>query len=184
MASRMQVCSGKSYHTQDQKLLQDVFNEDYCSTERFKQLYTDIAKTLHSDINTLFPNQKVPYTDWQLFNTTPFPLSKNIYHPEHPDKVNNRPRREASDPPPLPDPLPLLEVQRALDYVSKYGEPIPLEVDTIYAEQHNNVTLKRHKRFLGGLIHGITSIFKGGNIFGKIVSGIKKVGGFIFKGIK
>ena len=46
------------------------------------------------------------------------------------------------------------------------------------------MTLKRHKRFLGGLIRGITSIFKGGNIFGKIVTGIKKVGGFIFKGIK
>ena len=111
-------------------------------------------------------------------------MSKNIYHPEHPDKVNNRPRRDVSDSAPIPDPLPLLEVQRALDYVSKYGEPIPLEADTIYAEQYNNVTLKRHKRFLGGLIRGITSIFKGGNIFGKIVLGIKKVGGFIFKGIK
>ena len=168
----------------DRELLQDVFNEDYCSTDRFKQLYTDIAKTLHSDIPALLPNQEVPYADWQFFNTTPVPLSKNIYHPEHPDKVNNRPRRDVSDSAPLPDPLPLLEVQRALDYVSKYGEPIPLEADTIYAEQHNNVTLKRHKRFLGGLIRGITSIFKGGNIFGKIVSGIKKVGGFIFKGIK
>ena len=168
----------------DRELLQDVFNEDYCSTDRFKQLYTDIAKTLHSDIPALLPNQEVPYADWQFFNTTPVPLSKNIYHPEHPDKVNNRPTRDVSDSAPLPDPLPLLEVQRALDYVSKYGEPIPLEADTIYAEQHNNVTLKRHKRFLGGLIRGITSIFKGGNIFGKIVSGIKKVGGFIFKGIK
>ena len=168
----------------DKELLQDVFNEDYCSTQCFKQLYTDIAKTLHSDIPALLPNQEVPYADWQFFNTTPVPLSKNIYHPEYPDKVNNRPRRDVSDSAPLPDPLPLLEVQRALDYVSKYGEPIPLEADTIYAEQHNNVTLKRHKRFLGGLIRGITSIFKGGNIFGKIVSGIKKVGGFIFKGIK
>ena len=98
--------------------------------------------------------------------------------------MNNRPRRDVSDSAPLPDPLPLLEVQRTLDYVSKYGEPIPLEADTIYAEQNINVTLKRHKRFLGGLIRGITSIFKGGNIFGKIVSGIKKVGDFIFKGIK
>ena len=166
------------------ELLQDVFNEDYCSTECFKQLYTDIAKTLHSDIPALLPNQEVPYADWQFFNTTPVPLSKNIYHPEHPDKVNNRSRRDVSDSAPLPDPLPLLEVQRALDYVSRCGEPIPLEADTIYAEQYNNVTLKRHKRFLGRLIRGITSIFKGGNIFGKIVSGIKKVGGFIFKGIK
>ena len=111
-------------------------------------------------------------------------MPKNIYHPEHLDKESNRPRRDVSDPDPIPDPLPLLEVQRALDYVSKYGEPIPLEADTIYAQQHNNVTLNRHKRFLGGLIRGITSIFKGGNIFGKIVTGIKKVGGFIFKGIK
>ena len=39
-------------------------------------------------------------------------------------------------------------------------------------------------QFLGALVWGITSIFKGGNIFGKIVSGIKKVGGFIFKGVK
>ena len=166
--------------THDRRLLQDVFNEDYCGTECFKQLYTDIAKILHSDIPALLPNQEVPYADWQFFNTTLAPLPKNIYHPEHPEKVNNRPRRDVSD----SDLLPLLEVQRALDYVSKYGEPIPLEADTIYAEQHNNVTLKRHKRFLGRLIRGITSIFKGGNIFGKIVSGIKRVGGFIFKGIK
>ena len=163
---------------------QNVFLDDFCARDRFEKLYIDITKTLHSDIPALLPNQEVPYADWQFFNTTPAPLPKNIYHPEHLDKESNRPRRDVSDPDPIPDPLPLLEVQRALDYVSKYGEPIPLEADTIYAEQHNNVTLKRHKRFLGGLIRGITSIFKGGNIFGKIVTGIKKVGGFIFKGIK
>ena len=129
----------------DRELFQDVFNEDYCSTDHFKQLYTDIAKTLHSDIPALLPNQEVPYADWQFFNTTPVPLSKNIYHPEHSDKVNNRPRRDVSDPDPIPDPLPLLEVQGALDYVSKYGEPIPLEADTIYAEQPTNVTEKTQK---------------------------------------
>ena len=163
---------------------QNVFLDDFCARDRFEKLYLDITKTLHSDIPALLPNQEVPYADWQFFNTTPAPLPKNIYHPEHLDKESNRSRRDVSDPDPIPDPLPLLEVQRALDYVSKYGEPIPLEADTIYAEGHNNVTLKRHKRFLGGLIRGITSIFKGGNIFGKIVTGIKKVGGFIFKGIK
>ena len=163
---------------------QNVFLDDFCARDRFEKLYIDITKTLHSDIPALLPNQEVPYADWQFFNTTPAPLPKNIYHPEYLDKESNRPRRDVSDPDPIPDPLPLLEVQRALDYVSKYGEPIPLEADTIYAEEHNNVTLKRHKRFLGGLIRGITSIFKGGNIFGKIVTGIKKVGGFIFKGIK
>ena len=163
---------------------QNVFLDDFCARDRFEKLYIDITKTLHSDIPALLPNQEVPIADWQFFNTTPAPLPKNIYHPEHLDKESNRPRRDVSEPDPIPDPLPLLEVQRALDYVSKYGEPIPLEADTIYAEQHNNVTLKRHKRFLGGLIRGITSILKGGIIFGKIVTGIKKVGGFIFKGIK
>ena len=88
--------------------------------------------------------------------------------------------------------LPLLEVQRTLDYFSKYNEPIALDEDTIYAPEtlmtssNNkvNTTHYRSKRFLSGLIRGIRTIFKGGNIFGKIVSGIKKVGGFIFKGIK
>ena len=42
----------------DKELLQDVFNQDYCSTERFKQLYTDIAKILHSDIPALLPTRK------------------------------------------------------------------------------------------------------------------------------
>ena len=78
----------------------------------------------------------------------------------------------------------MLEVQRALDYFSKYGEPITLEADNIYAEIYGNGTVKRQKRFLSALINGINAVFKGGNIFGKIVSGIKKVGGFIFKGIK
>ena len=164
--------------------MKDVFLDDFCARDRFEKLHIDITKTLHSDIPALLPNQEVPYADWQFFNTTPAPLPQNIYHPEHLDKKGNGPRRDVLDPDPIPHPLPLLEVQRALDYVSKYGEPIPLEADTIYAEQHNNVTLKRHKGFLDGLIRGITSIFKGGNIFGKIVTGIKKVGGFIFKGIK
>ena len=163
---------------------QNVFLDDFCAKDRFQKLYLDIAKTLHSDIPALLPNQEVPYADWNFFNTTPAPMPRNVYHPEHLERENNRPKRDVSGPDPLPDPLPLLEVQRALDYISKYGEPIYLEADTIYAEQHNNVTLKRHKRFLGRLIRGISAIFKGGNIFGKIVTGIKKVGGFIFKGIK
>ena len=78
-----------------------------------------------------------------------------------------------------------MEVQRALDYFSKYADPLPLDADTIYAPTPNITTLHtRQKRFLGAPIRGISSIFKGGNIFGNIVSGIKKVGGFIFKGIK
>ena len=42
----------------------------------------------------------------------------------------------------------------------------------------------RSKRFLGALVRGIGHVFKGANVFGKVFTGIKKIGGFIFKGIK
>ena len=161
-------------------IFKSVFNEDYCAIDRFKHLYTDITRILHSDIPALLPNQEVPYADFQFFNSTFQSMPKNIYHPENPNKTHNRLKRDISD----NGPIPLLEIQRALDYLSKYGDPITLDADTIFAELQNNVTHNRQKRFLGSLIRGITRLFKGGNIFGKIVSGIKKVGGFIFKGIK
>ena len=108
----------------------------------------------------------------------------NIYHPHHPQHKLSRTKRNTDEHSETPL-LPLQEVQRALDYFSKYGNPIPLDEDTLYAPTPSNTTTpKRQKRLLGALIRGISSIFSGGNIFGKIVSGIKKVGGFIFKGIK
>ena len=161
-------------------IFKSVFNEGYCAKDRFKHLYTDITRILHSDIPALLPNQEVPYADFKFYNSTSQPMPKNIYHPEHPNKTHNRPKRDISD----IGPIPLLEIQRALDYLSKYGDPISLDADTIFAEIQSNVTNNRQKRFLGSLIRGITHLFKGGNIFGKIVSGIKKVGIFIFKGIK
>ena len=78
----------------------------------------------------------------------------------------------------------LVEIQRALDYVSKYGEPLPLDEDTIYTNQLSSPTApKRQKRFLGAIVSGLGKIFKGAYIFGKIINGVKKIGGF-FKGIK
>ena len=91
-------------------------------------------------------------------------MPKNIYHPENPNKTHNRLKRDISD----NGPIPLLEIQRALDYLSKYGDPITLDADTIFAELQSNVTHNRQKRFLGSLIRGITRLFKGGNIFGKL----------------
>ena len=161
-------------------IFKSVFNEDCCAMDRFKHLYTDITGILHSDIPALLPNQEVPYADFKFYNSTSQPMPKNIYHPEHSNKTHNRPKRDISD----IGPIPLLEIQRALDYLSKYGDPITLDADTIFAEMQSNVTHNRQKRVLGTLIRGITHLFKGGNIFGKIVSRIKKVGGFIFKGIK
>ena len=82
------------------------------------------------------------------------------------------------------DKIPLVEIQRALDYVSKYGEPLPLDEDTIYTNQLSSPPApKREKRFLSAIVKGLGKIFKGANIFGKIINGVKKFGGF-FKGIK
>ena len=166
------------------ELFQKVYFDEYCAVERFRELYKDITRLIHTSIPALLPNQAVPYANFQFFNVTPSALPKNIYHSHHPQHHLSRQKRNTMEN--LETPLlPLLEVQRALDYYSKYGEPIPMEEDTLYAPIPNNTTApKRQKRFLGGLIRGITSLFSGGNIFGKIVSGIKKVGGFIFKGIK
>ena len=183
---------GKDYVTQiyktNRNIFQDlfpkIFFEDYCAKERFRELYKDITKLVHTSIPALLPNQAVSYADFNFFNVTPSAMPKNIYHPHHPQHRLSRQKRntEENSNPPL---LPLMEVQRALDYFSKYADPIPLDADTIYAPTPNITTPhKRQKRFLGALIRGISSIFKGGNIFGNIVSGIKKVGGFIFKGIK
>ena len=63
-------------------------------------------------------------------------------------------------------------------------KPLPLDEDTIYADQLSSPpTPKRQKRFLGSIVKGLGKIFKGANIFGKIINGVKKIGGF-FKGIK
>ena len=167
--------------------LESIFFEDICAVDRFKRLYTEITQILHSDIPALLPNQVVPYADLSFFNETPAEMPTNNYYPNGTFKRNKRSTVSETD-----QVLPLLEVQRALDYFSKYNEPIALDEDTIDAPEtlmtssNNkvNTTHYRSKRFLSGLIRGIRTIFKGGNIFGKIVSGIKKVGGFIFKGIK
>ena len=65
----------------EKRIFQQVFMEDYCAREHFKQLYTDITKMLHSDIPALLPNQVIPYADLNFFNTTPVPMTNNPYHP-------------------------------------------------------------------------------------------------------
>ena len=108
------------------------------------------------------------------------PLPTNLYHPN--DTRRKRDTSNGIDS--SSELLPLLEVQRALDYYSTYGDPISLEEDTIYAEEYGDEVQHQQERFLGALVRGIMCIFKGDNIFGKIVSRIKKVDGFIFKDIK
>ena len=68
-----------------------------------------------------------------------------------------------------------------MDYNSKYRKPLPSDLETIYAKQPSQTD--RQKRFLGALVKGISNLFKGGNLFGSIIKGIKTIGGYVFKGI-
>ena len=52
-------------------------------------------------------------------------------------------------------------------------------MDVLYAPLEKNVHVKR---FLGAFVKGLSSIFHGGSIFGKVISGIKCTGGYIFGG--
>ena len=125
----------------------------------------------------MLPNQVLPYVDYHFFNKTLEELPTNSYG----SNTSKRVPRSALEP---LDKIPLIEIQCALDYVSKYGEPLPLDEDTLYADQLSSPTTpKRQKRFLGSIVKGLGKIFKGANIFGKIINGVKKIRGF-FKGIK
>ena len=149
----------------EKRIFQQVFMEDYCAREHFEQLYTDITKMLHSDIPAPLPHQVIPYADLNFFNTTPAPMTNNPYHPSYSNNSHTRHKRHLAEE--QQEFLPLLELQRALDYFSKYGQPMSLDSDTIYAEEHYNQTISRQKRFLEALVRGITSIFKGG-ILGRL----------------
>ena len=154
--------------------LESIFFEDICAVDRFKRLYTEITQILHSDIPALLPNQVVPYADLSFFNETPAEMPTNNHYPNGTLKRTKRSTVSETD-----QLLPLLEVQRALDYFSKYNEPVALDEDTIYAPEtlmtgsNNkvNTTHYRSKRFLSGLIRGIRTIFKGGNILGRLFLG-------------
>ena len=52
-------------------------------------------------------------------------------------------------------------------------------MDVLYAPLEKTVCVKR---FLGALVRGLSSIFCGGNIFGKVIPGIKRTGRYIFGG--
>ena len=157
-----------------------VFHENYCAKERIKDLYTEISEILHSTIPALLPNQVLPYADYSFFNYTPSEMLNN----KHAHVPFRRLKLDASNVSYIEENIPLVEIRRALDYSSKYGEPLPSDTDTIYASELRDPVPLRQKQFLGALVRGIGKIFKGANVFGKVVKGIKKVGGFIFKGIK
>ena len=129
----------------EKELLQDIYVEDYCAKERFRELHIHIPKLIHTSIPALLPNQAVPVADFNFFNATPTAMPINIYHRHHPQDKLSRTKQNTNEHSETPL-LPLQEVQRALDYFSKYGNPIPLDEDTLYAPTPNNTTTLKRKK--------------------------------------
>lgn len=133
-------------------------------SKQAKHRYSNIFKMVHSDIPALLPNQEMKFlSEAQL--------------PIHEEETKtNRQKRHAAQP------LSMVELHRMNSYRNKYQKQLPSDYNTLYSAPSCR-TCHRHKRFLGTLISGLTSAFKGGNIFGRLISGINKIGGSIFRGI-
>ena len=69
-------------------LFDNIFYDDYCALNRFKTLYTEITKLLHSAIPALLPNQVVPFAGYDFLNISSEPMPTNPYG------SNNTPRRK------------------------------------------------------------------------------------------
>ena len=41
----------------------------------------------------------------------------------------------------------------------------------------------RDKRFISTLLKGLNGVTRGASIFGRLISSVKKIGGYVFKGI-
>ena len=77
------------------------------------------------------------------------------------------------------------EKHRLQTYLNKYGEQLPSDFDTMYATSNCPYCnhKQRDKRFIGTLIKGLSGVTRGASIFGRLISSVKKIGGYVFKGI-
>ena len=131
-----------------------------------------IFQILHSDIPALLPNQEIKF------------LSE-IEHPlqevEHKDIVLNKTHSKRS----TDDILTVAEIHRLQIYWNKYGEQLPSDFDTMYASSKCASCQQKHrdKRFISVLLKGLNGVTQGASIFGRLISSVKKRGGYVFKGI-
>ena len=76
-------------------------------------------------------------------------------------------------------------MHRLESYWIKYGEQLPSDFDTQYATDKCDSCNQRHreKRFISALLKGLHGVTRGASIFGRLISSVKKIGGYVFKGI-
>ena len=79
----------------------------------------------------------------------------------------------------------MAEMHRLESYWIKYGEQLSSDFGTLYAIDKCDSCNQRHreKRFRSALLKGLHRITRGASIFGRLIPSVKKLGGYIFKGI-
>ena len=135
-------------------------------------LYTKIFQILHSDIPALLPNQEIRFLS---------EMEHPLQEVEHDHKTQNGTRSKRS----IDDYLTSAEKHRLQTYWSKYGEQLPSDFDTMYASTDCPSCRHKHrdKRFISALLKGLNGVTRGASIFGRLISSVKKIGGYVFKGI-
>ena len=135
-------------------------------------LYTKIFQILHSDIPALLPNQEIKFLS---------EMEHPLQEVEHKQTISNTTHSKRS----TEYFLTSAEMHRLQTYWNKYGEQLPSDFDTMYASsncpscQHR----QRDKRFISALLKGLNGVTRGASIFGRLISSVKKIGGYVFKGI-
>ena len=125
-------------------------------------LYTKIFQVLHSDIPALLPNQEIKF----------LPESEHpMREAEQTDDVLNRAHSKRS----ADDVLTMAEIHRLESYLIKYHEQLPSNFDTLYATDQCDSCNQRHREKSG--------VTQGASIFGRLISSMKKIGGYVFKSI-
>ena len=135
-------------------------------------LYTKIFQILHSDIPALLPNQEIRFLS---------EMEHPLQEVEHEHKLPNVTCSKRS----IEQLLTSAEMHRLQTYWNKYGKQLPSDFDTMYASSdclscHHK---QRDKRFISTLINGLKGVTRGASIFGRLISSVKKIGGYVFKGI-
>ena len=83
------------------------------------------------------------------------------------------------------DILTVSEIHRLQTYWNKYGKHLPSDFDTMYTSSDCVTCQQKHrdKRFISTLLKSLNGVTRGASIFGRLISSVKKIGGYVFKGI-
>ena len=169
MEDNFRLTSWRSRAYRQCRFFNRLFNQTFLEGS---YLYTKIFQILHSDIPALLPNQEI-----RFLSEMEHPLEEF----EHDHDTQNTTRSKRS----IYDYLTSTEKHRLQSYWNKYGEQLPSDFDTMYATSNCPYCnhKQRDKRFISTLIKGLSGVTRGASIFGRLISSVKKIGGYVFKGI-